>query len=395
MIRVFVDCNRCDDDYLRKEVTFIDYVRNREDADVHVLVTTQPNGGGGSQWTLKFIGLKRYQGQDQTLTYNTAQNATGDEIRSGFAEVFRLGLVRYAAESSIADRLRVTFKKQEGTAAASKKDRWNYWVFRIGGGGNLNGEESSRSRSFRSSLSANRTTDAWRITFNASGNYRDNKFTFDDENGVKQTIVSVSRNLDGGSSVVKSLTQHWSVGAEGRANSQTFRNFVLRTNLDAGIEYDVYPYSESTRRMLTFQYLVGHQYNRYREITIFDKLREQQLRQRGEVGVSLRQPWGSVTARMNYQQFLTAPSKYSLGAFGGANVRVFKGFSVNMFGEFSRTRDQIYLPRGVATTEEVLLRQRQLATGYEYFLNFNVSYSFGSIFNNIVNPRFGNVDFDF
>ena len=45
--------------------------------------------------------------------------------------------------------------------------------------------------------------------------------------------------------------------------------------------------------------------------------------------------------------------------------------------------------RDGATTEEVLLRQRQLATGYQYFVNFGVSYSFGSILNNIVNPRFG------
>src|SRR4051794_16966689 len=91
MARVFLDCPRCDDDYLKKEVTFIDYVRNREDADVHVLVTTQETGGGGAQWTLKFIGLGRFQGQDQTLTYNSPQTATPDEIRAGFAEIFRLG----------------------------------------------------------------------------------------------------------------------------------------------------------------------------------------------------------------------------------------------------------------------------------------------------------------
>ena len=33
--------------------------------------------------------------------------------------------------------------------------------------------------------------------------------------------------------------------------------------------------------------------------------------------------------------------------------------------------------------------QRQLLTGYQYFFNFGINYSFGSIFNNIVNPRFG------
>ncbi|MEO6236081.1 MAG: hypothetical protein ABIQ52_03725 [Vicinamibacterales bacterium] len=62
---------------------------------------------------------------------------------------------------------------------------------------------------------------------------------------------------------------------------------------------------------------------------------------------------------------------------------------MNMSGEFSRTRDQIYLPLGEASTEEILLRQRQLLTGYEYSFDFGFGYSFGSIFNNIVNPRFG------
>ena len=53
------------------------------------------------------------------------------------------------------------------------------------------------------------------------------------------------------------------------------------------------------------------------------------------------------------------------------------------------TRDQFYLRRAGATPEEILVRQRQLATGYRYYTQFSVSYSFGSIFNNIVNPRFG------
>ncbi len=92
---------------------------------------------------------------------------------------------------------------------------------------------------------------------------------------------------------------------------------------------------------------------------------------------------------MEFSQYLTSPSKYSVSAFGSASVRLFKGFSFNVFTNLSRTRDQIFLPRGEASTEEILVRQRQLATGYRYFVNFGISYSFGSIFNNIVNPRFG------
>ena len=394
MARVFLDCNRCDEDYLKREVTFVDYVRNREDADVHVLVTTQETGGGGSQWTLKFIGLGRFQGQDQTLTYNSPQTATRDEVRAGFAETFKLGLVRYSLDASVTEHLRVSYKKPEADAKPTK-DRWNFWVFRIGASGDVNGEESQSGRSFRGSASANRTTDAWRLSFNGFANYNENKFEFVDEDLEKQTVVSVSRNIDFSGTVVKSLTQHWSLGLVGSAGANTFRNFALRTRIAPGVEWDFFPYSESTRRMLTVNYTVGHDYHRYRETTVFGKDEEHLIDHRTELGISMKQPWGSLSAVMNFSQYLTDPSKYSLGTFGGANIRIFKGFSVNAFGEFNRTRDQIYLPRGLASTEEVLLRQRQLASGYQYFLNFGISYSFGSIFNNIVNPRFGGVSFNF
>jgi len=39
--------------------------------------------------------------------------------------------------------------------------------------------------------------------------------------------------------------------------------------------------------------------------------------------------------------------------------------------------------------EDVLLRRYALETNYNYWTSIGFSYSFGSIFNNIVNPRFG------
>lgn len=52
----------------------------------------------------------------------------------------------------------------------------------------------------------------------------------------------------------------------------------------------------------------------------------------------------------------------------------------------ARVRDQVYLPAGSATDEEVLLRLRQLETGYRYRMLVGFSFQFGSIYNNVVNP---------
>jgi len=45
--------------------------------------------------------------------------------------------------------------------------------------------------------------------------------------------------------------------------------------------------------------------------------------------------------------------------------------------------------KGGATTEEILLHRKELETQYQYYISFGLSYTFGSIYNNVVNPRFG------
>ena len=387
-IRIFLDCGFfCDEDFLKKEIAFVDYMRDRRDADVHVLVTTQETGGGGTEYTLKFIGLGSFAGVEQTLRYAAPQTSTADERRKALADVIKQGLVRYVSESPQAQRLKITFSPDEGAAktAATQKDPWNLWVFRTNVGGSFNGEQSNTNRSIRGSASANRTTDAWRLSFAANANYRSEKFQLSDT----ETFVTVSRNSGGDATIVKSLSQHWSAGLLGNAQSSTFLNYDLRLRIASGLEYDIFPYAQSTRRMLTFQYTVGFDAHNYREETIYEKTAEKLLDHKLTTSLSLRQPWGTASGSVDFSQYLTDPGKYSISAFGGTNIRLFKGFSFNIFTELSRTRDQIYLPKGEATTEEILVRQRQLATGYQYFLNFGISYSFGSIFNNIVNPRFG------
>lgn len=386
---MFLDCSRCDEAFLKREVTFIDYVRNREDSDVHVLVTTQRTGSGGTQYLLQFIGHGPFRGVDQSLTYSAPQTATADEIRGGFAQLFKLGLVRYAAESPLADRLGVTFNETRGEHAAPVRDPWNFWVFRIGGGGNFAGEETSSTKAINGSLRASRTTEQWRSAFSVNANYRESRFKVDKNDDGSGTVLSVRRDNGVDGLVVKSVTEHWSLGLSASAISSTFRNYDLRVRVAPGVEYNVFPYSESSRRKLTVEYTVGVDANDYIEETVFGRTAERLVDHRLELGLGLRQPWGSAAAQVNYSQFLSDPSKYSVGAEGNLNVRLFKGFSFNISGDVVRPRDQIYLRRGTATTEEILLRQRQLATNYSYFLGFGVSYSFGSIFNNIVNPRFG------
>ena len=386
-IRIFLDCNfSCDETYIRSEVTFVDYVRDRTESDVHVLVTTQDTGGGGTEFTLKFIGLGRFAGTEQTLRYVSPQTATSDERRRGMTEVLKQGLVRYVAESPLAPRLKISLApaadgKGQTTPAS---DPWNLWVFRSSLGGSLNGEESSSGKSVRGSFSANRTTEQWKLSFSAHANYRDSRFDL----GEGEVFNTVSRSFESTALTVKSLGQHWAAALVGTTSVSTFLNQDLRIRVAPGVEWNYFPYSENTRRRLTVQYSVGFNSFNYEEETIFGKLSERLPDHRLRATLSLRQPWGNAFVSSRFSQFLSDPGKYSLSTFGETSVRLFKGFSFDVFGEIVRTRDQLYLQRGGATTEEILVQQRQLLTGYQYFVNFGISYSFGSIFNNVVNPRF-------
>lgn len=123
-------------------------------------------------------------------------------------------------------------------------------------------------------------------------------------------------------------------------------------------------------------------------MTIFDKQRETLFDQTLLVSLDLRQPWGSTSTSFQASHYLNDVGKNRIACYGSVDVRLFKGFSVSAWGDVSRIRDQLYLARGEATTEEVLLRQRQLATSYEYYMSVGFTYRFGSIYNNVVNSRF-------
>ena len=70
-------------------------------------------------------------------------------------------------------------------------------------------------------------------------------------------------------------------------------------------------------------------------------------------------------------------------------VRIVRGLSFEIGGGASLIRDQLAIPARGATPEEILLELRDLLTDYRYDARIGLSYSFGSIFSSVVNPRFG------
>ncbi|HEX9887591.1 MAG TPA: hypothetical protein VGA70_13925 [Longimicrobiales bacterium] len=388
-LRVFLDCEPfiCDFDHFRREVSFVNYVRNREDAQVHVLVTRQGTGAGGSEYAFNFIGLGDMAAQHDTLRFTSLANDTEDETRTALTQLFTLGLVPFLARTPTGRLLDIRLREVAGqrpppAATVPEDDPWDLWFFRLGVSGEIEGESRQRETSLDGSVSASRTTEDLKISLRLEADYGEEVFELDDGDEVS---ITRSSGLDG--LIVWSLGDHWSAGGSGSLTSGSRNNQDLTVRLSPALEYDIYPYAESTRRQITFLYKVGMVWYDYDEVTQFGRMGETRPEHSLDVSAGFQQPWGQINASLEGSTFLDDWTQHRIDFFANVELRLFRGVSLDVSGNVARVQNQIYLPVEDLSDEDILLGRRELGTEFEYSLDVGLSFNFGSVFNNVVNPR--------
>ena len=387
-LRVFVDCNFCDFDYLRVETPWVDFVRDRTVADVHLLITSQQTGAGGSLYTIHALGQGTFSGRQDTLVFSTEPAATQDAARMELVRNVQLGLLSYVWRTARGRTLRVTAAPGGATMkapAVAARDPWNAWVFEVESGASLEREQQQSEVSASGELEARRITEGLKLGAAIEGYFERDRFTLDDG----RVVTNLRENYEGGVVAVKSLGAHWGTGAELLVGSSTFQNTRLAVRAAPAVEYSVWPYAEATRRQLTIQYSVGTSAFRYREETIFDRLSETRPTQALVVGYDVRQPWGSAEVTTEASSFLDDRSQFRLVGDAELSLRIVRGLQLEVGGNAALIRDQLSIVKRDATPEEILLQRRALRTDYRFDTYIGLSYTFGSIFNTVVNPRFG------
>ncbi len=380
--KVFIDCAMCDMDFIRKEIAFINYVSERKEAQVYILITTQKTESGGEEYTISFTGQNEFEGNNHALNYLAEKTYTADEVKKGLANIIKMGLMRYVAKTPVSSRVSINFT--EKVKPTSVVDKWNFWVFSLSADSFLSGEQSYDDWMLWGSLSANRVTPDLKIRLSISGTFETTEFRLED-----QVIESSYESQSFSGLVVKSINDHWSVGGYFSAYSSSYNNIRLGLNPAPAIEYDLFPYSQSTKKQLRFLYRVGFNPVRYREETIYDKKSENLWKESLEVVLELKEKWGTISTSLEGSHYFHDFKKYRLELWGEVSLRIFKGLNFNIYGGGSRIHDQLSLVKGGATWEEVLLQRQQLATSYYGYFSVGLSYTFGSIFSKVVNPRFG------
>ena len=387
-VRVYLDCqsSRCDYDFFRDQMRWVNFVRDRLVSDVLLLVTSLRTGSGGLEYTISAIGQGANRGRADTAVVFVAPNDADDVIRRQLARTFSLLLGPYAARTPLASRLTLSYAAPTTAAASPKsvKDPWNFWVYRVSVNGFGNGEKRQSFVNGFASTSANRVTQSLKVNLSANLGYDQSRFDL----GNGKTFTNIQRNYGGNASLVKSINDHLSAGVTATSQFSDFNNYDLNLRVAPAVEYNVFPYKDFTRRQLTAFYAIGIASMRYQDVTIYDRITETRPVHNLTLAWNARQPWGSVNMSLFGSQYLHDVSYNSYGIGGFTDLRIAKGLAINIGGNYSRVNDQLYLRRGALSDNEIIARQQALAPNYRFFVNLGLSYTFGSIYNTVVNPRF-------
>ncbi len=381
--RVFVDWPGADIGAIRTEIPFVEFVSELAAAQVHVVVSPQGPPGGGT-FGLVFTGLGEFQGDDNALTFTPEPGAGPEDVRRGLTGTIKLGLLRYAAKTPVARDLSVRFLDQAAPTAVN--DPWNSWVFSLSGNAFLMGETQYRSSQYFASFSANRVRPELKIQTSVYYNQHGTWFDFGDGSFYENSM----HGFGASALVVKSLGKHWSAGGYLEAESSTYSNLDLGFTVAPAVEFNVFPYSEHTKKQFRFLYRLGFTHARYIEETIYFKTSENLLQEALTCAFEVVRPWGNATIRLEGSHYFHDFSKNRLELETELEIRIWRGLSFEVDASYAQIRDQLALPAGGASYEEILLRQQQLATGYDYSLSVGFNFSFGSTRSQVVNPRFGN-----
>ena len=381
---IFIDCQmNCDWTFIKQEIQFVNYMHNRQDADIFVLATRQSTGAGGQEVQLSFFGNNTLVAISDTVRYFTDPNATDAVEREQFVQELKKGLLRFLVQTPMIERISYEVKEDDAQNSAPVVDPWKSWVFNIGGNGWASGESTFSNINLRGRFSASKITEQHKFVLSTYFNNEKSTYNLTEGDEIF-TKESYELNL----TYVRSIGGHWSAGFKTRTGSTTFGNTDISTTFKPAIEFNVFPYDEASTQRFSFNYAVGLEYYDYTDTTIYNKMSEMRMRHGLEIEFDQTRKWGNVSLNMGIQQYFHDLDLYNAYLNPHVEWQIYKGLSLNFGGYASFVNDRINISKTDISDEDILLKIKQLDTDFTYFTYFGMNYRFGSDFNNIVNPRF-------
>jgi len=290
-LNVYISTNDDDlsTDFIRREIPIINYVRDPQDAQVYIIITSQSTGAKGAEYTFFLIGQHDFAGMVDTLKYQSSPDDTAVKTMDGQVSVLKMGLVRYIQLTPMAKFTEINFSDE--IVEDLPDDHWNNWVIRLFMGGSLSGEKTRKSYNIWGGFSLIKVTEDWKIEIVPDFGHTVQKFK------LEEGDVTSFRDLKSFDAlIVKSIGEHWSVGGQALLGSFSYSNLKLKYYILPGIEFNIFPYAESTRKQVRMMYSTGPIFHHYYDTTIYDKMSEQLWGHRLDIAAEVIQKWGSLEA---------------------------------------------------------------------------------------------------
>jgi hypothetical protein len=370
-----------DINFIKTEITFVNYVRDRNEADVQLMITCQTTGDDGLEYCLTFEGLGAFHNINALIKHTTAPDATRDDTRRALVDAIKCGLVPYVARTKLRDNLQVEFTPPTTTQAVT--DPWHNWVFSLSLNGWANADNGYSQMYYYAYPGIKRITETEQLT--VTGGVSTNRHWYALDSG---DITTIARSYDGEANYGRKLSNHLALGARLLFTSSDYSNIRRQFALGPRFEYDIVPYSEYVRHKVYIQVIPVAVYNSYFDTTLYNKTSEYLTKNEVLVGAKLTRSWGTLALSACGGHYLPGFARNRLSLHSSLSVRVVAGLSVTLYGGYDLIHDQVALRKEGATEEERLLRLREMATSYSYWASVGVTYTFGSAFANIVNPIF-------
>ena len=163
-LSVFLECaaRGCEASHYRTEITYVNWVRDVQDSQVHVIMTSSTTGSG-DQYMLDFIGRGELEGEDDRLTYSHSDTDTDFQRSQGLTGVLAVGLAHYSLLLGQPVQFTVSTPVEDDDRRTELppglqgdvQDPWDYWVFNVGGDIRFEDEDRKDEKRYSANLSAN------------------------------------------------------------------------------------------------------------------------------------------------------------------------------------------------------------------------------------------------
>lgn len=385
---LFLHCPKtCFEPYLRQELSYFNLVRDRHEAELQVLVARHKTSSGGERFT---VTLTHGSTPPRVAELATAPATQPESARQQLLRVMLRLLYDELGATTLSEAFELRLPRRSGLTLSQVEDPWDHWAVSPEILASGEAQSSFYSAFVTSALTLRRMTDQHKLRFKLAREQQLSRFELEDGSRIRGD----ASGWFGQVVYARSVGRRWALGFAGTERASQRENLAGHLHGGPVVELNLFPYSENASKQLRFAYQLGPWLNWYREPNVKGKTHDLRGYQALSVVVDANQRWGSIQWALQLNSLLDEPARYRLGTSVVGSLQLFEGFAVNVLGMGSWVQDQINLRARPLSDNELLLGTAQGKTDFIVQVEMGLSYTFGSVHNAIVNPRFGRLDLE-